>query len=205
MAVISIMFLAFALNATPTVTLNTTQNSYYGTGGSGGEFIATTSDNGTFNTFCADVSHVFYTGNPYSYTISQNTGYTPTSKLSLGDAYLYSSFLNGELNSQLTDIQSYGKFAYALWYFNGENAPFSFDNDPFITYAENAGVGDLNTLLSPSDGAYGISVMNLYNTDGSPAQSQLVYVSDTTNTGMLLFGSLCLIGFYKKPTIAWQV
>lgn len=182
------------------VTLDLNGNSFSANGESGGEFVATTSDNGIFDTFCVDPIHEFTTGTTYSYQISQNTGFTDTSKLSLGAAYLYSQFLNGNLNGQLSSVDAFGQLVYAIWYFNGEaaNTPFNFANDTFITYADN-NVGSGQALCA-SDGAYGIAVMNLYDGGGNLSQSQLIKVAncpDTTSTLAILGACVLPLGLMK--------
>lgn len=198
---------ALTVNAN-TIQLFQNQNSY----SVGGEFQAITSDNGTFYTFCVDTSHDFTPGQVYSYQISQTTGYQAEygnqNQLTLAVAWLYSSFLNGALNSQLLSSSDYGQLQYAIWFFQHENTgnAFTFNDmtDPFINDVLN-NFENSSSFYDAADGAYGIAVMNLYDSNGNLAQSQLVQVvPDTANTLMLLFAGVVCMGLIKVKQIKYQ-
>ena len=184
--------LLFAGNAfgTMTVTLSTDSN----TGGhGGGAFYAQTSGNGNFETFCIDPSHSFTTGKTYNYTISQNTTDPNVSKIgrktvykdnfiSIGTAFLYSQFLDGNLGDGWTKSDS-TLLQQTFWALEGEisnvssilNTGNTFYND-LITQFHNISAAEAD---AGEDNIYGVAVMNLYsirNGKTTLAQSQLVRI-----------------------------
>jgi len=177
--------------ATPTVTLY--QNSY--SYGSGGQFTAVTSGNGTFQTFCIDTSHEFTPGTSYNYSIGNYTYVGSGNQLTIGVAYLYNSFLEGNLNGyQYGDANSAGSLQNVIWSLQNEsygNSEASFvSGNPFYNDLITQFLTINNAELS-SNGAYGIEVMNLYDCNNNQIQSQLVSVQEH---GTLLVSSFLLLG-----------
>jgi hypothetical protein len=177
--------------------------------GYGGPFDATvTYDNGStskFITFCVQTEVDIDTGTTYSYTLSQTE--SPNQALTLGTAYLYYSFLNGSLGSLLTGSTAYGELQAAIWTLQGQIYTYPFDtgstsdptdplSNPFLTYAEGeVGNGTLAGLENPSDGAYGVDIMNI-----AGAQNQLMEVPDACSTALLL-GAVLPIGFILRKKL----
>lgn len=181
--------LACANSASASMTVTLTQNTHaYSGANGGGEFKAVTSDNGTFQTFCIDVSHSFTSGKTYNYKISQQTYTGSGNNISIGTAWLYSQFLDGTL-SGYTYTDGSGNIASAtllqntFWALEGEishvssilNTANVFYNDLVAKF------GNITKAEKDAgaDNIYGVSVMNLYsikNGKTTLAQSQLVRV-----------------------------
>lgn len=177
--------------ATPTITLYQNSNSY----GAGGQFTAVTSGNGTFETFCIDTGHEFNPGSQYYYSIGNDTYVGSGDALTIGSAYLYNSFLNGNLSGyQYGNANSAGSLQNVLWSLQGESYGNSLDSfvvgNPFYNDLTSK-FGTINNAELPADGAYGIFVMNLYDGNNNPIQSQLVSVYEH---GTLMVSSFLLFG-----------
>lgn len=171
---------------------------------------------GGFETFCLEVAVDVSVGTPYSYTLGQTTSEGTT--LSLGAAYLYYLFGTGELGTTAgspaynyaniggTRIQDAELMQTAIWALMDQPNYFGqeVDTDPYYEFTV-ATFGA--NVLNPSDGAYGVDVMQLWdpNNVGSPApygyQAQLVLIPDGGSTVLLLgagFGLLALAGRRKS-------
>jgi hypothetical protein len=185
--------LLFAGNAFGTMTVKLSTDSNTG-GHGGGAFYAQTSgkgSSGNFETFCIDPSHSFTTGKPYYYTISQKTtdpyyydnrGNRKTlaspNYISIGTAFLYSQFLDGNLGDDWTKSDS-TLLQQTFWALEGEisnvssilNTGNTFYND-LITQFHNISAAEAD---AGEDNIYGVAVMNLYDPrSGALAQSQLI-------------------------------
>lgn len=147
---------------------------------SGGEFIATTSANGTFKTFCIERIEYIGFNTPYNYSISGGamqggvSGGNPD-PISFGSAYLYNQFRVGALagyssasSTDQTNLQE------AFWMLEGE-----------LTYkGSNVYIAAAKLALSKTDaemiadggGVYGVKAMNVTTTSGGIAQDQLIWV-----------------------------
>ena len=177
----------------------------------GGEFTAYTSPNsfisnystkatinGGFETFCVQSEVVFYPGTTYSYVLSdtESTG----QKLSLGAAYLYNKFATGNLAGyDYTDPSNRkadnGELQAAFWAFQSQTIPGDFpsiSSDPYYNQAI-TDLGGTSAAFAPNNGTYGVDILQMYNTNGAPAQAQLVLATPTPEPSTLwLFG---LAGF----------
>ena len=181
--------LACATNSFAALTVTLTQNTsgYSGANG-GGEFKAVTSGNGTFQTFCIDVGHEFYPGKTYNYSLSQQTFVGSGNNISIGTAWLYSQFLDGNLynlntfgsgrTADATSLQSVfwglenSSYGSSSSYFNNSNPFYQAVVTKFGSLAAAEADAGANNI-------YGVEVMNLYSgNDPSKclAQSQLVRV-----------------------------
>ena len=146
---------------------------------SGGEFIATTSANGTFKTFCIERIEYIGFNTPYNYSISGGamqggvSGGNPD-PISFGSAYLYNQFRVGALagyssasSTDQTNLQE------AFWMLEGE-----------ITYKANVYIAAAKSTLSVTDaqmiadgnGIYGVKAMNVTTLAGGIAQDQLIKI-----------------------------
>jgi hypothetical protein len=176
----------------------------------GGEFTAVTSPgsflanygaaatmNGGFQTFCIETSVEFTPGTSYSYALSQSDSLGRP--LTDGTAFLYYEFAQGTLQgydythaaSRLTDA---GKLQAAIWLLQGGQTypgyPTGGTGNPFYDLAVSTLGGN---LLLPSDGKYGVAVLQLADANGAVHQNQLVCVPDGGATfGMLAAGLLAL-------------
>ena len=135
-----------------------------------GEFVMIPDTGTPFNTFCVERTQYIGIGNTYSYEVSSMSdgGINGPHYVSLGTAWLYSQFRNGTLNgfsgttSQQTDLQN------AIWYLQGELP--NIGNNPYINLAQSS----LNAnILGNGNGAYGVDVWNLFDSNGTKCQSQL--------------------------------
>jgi VPDSG-CTERM motif len=163
----------------------------------GGEFVLHTSDIGTFNSFCLERSeNVDLHGTIYYYTTSNSAilGGTdtidagPGDPISIATAWLYSQFAAGTLSgythtvAQQTDLQN------AIWMLEQEIAWNS--SNQYIVLAGTTLFGTTWTqaqLQAAANGAYGVSVMNLWtNPDGTGQAQDMLKVPDGGSTLALL-------------------
>jgi hypothetical protein len=158
-----------------------------------------------FQTFClqtgvtVDPGSTSYPAVTYNYSLSLNSIGSPDAfALSEGTAWLYSRFAQGALNnydygnlgSSLTPGSSAirsidaGALQAAIWYLQGDQSwPGYVSGGPGNVYYDEAeshfgsvSALDASATLSTD---YGVEVMNLTDSGGSPAQNQLVYMGQT--------------------------
>lgn len=173
---------------------------------------------GGFETFCVEVAVDVNAGTPYSFSLSQTT--SEGNAVSLGAAYLYHLFGTGQLGTAGSPAYNYANIGgtrisdaesmqTALWVLMGQPNYFgqSLATDPYYQYAIDTFGAN---VLNPSDGAYGVDVMQLWdlNEIGSPApygyQAQLVLVPDGGSPVLLLgagFGLLALVARRKSSAL----
>lgn len=163
---------------------------------------ATVGGQNGFETFCVEIDTEFTPGSTYNTSIG-NTILPSGAAITIGTAYLYSQFAQGTLqnynynqNSTGTGSRAYtsDELQDAIWYLQGEitgagnqytkgdNFLYSFGgflfdpkSDPFVQLAES--MFGVNAFASDSSNNYGVQVLELTSSDGSPAQDQLVYTS----------------------------
>ena len=158
---------------------------------SGGEFTATATGLGTFQTFCLEFSEGFNFGGTYDFR--KNTGAVvgggntaspiptdPTTGLtmdniSIGTAYLYSQFRAGTLTDNLghnyftfgNRKDNAGLLQNAFWMLEdeiGPGSPLYNLNNPYLLKAESAlGGSSLSDIHGDSNGAYDVVALNLFN------------------------------------------
>jgi hypothetical protein len=174
--------------ATLNVTLTQNTSAYSGENG-GGEFMAVTSGNGTFQTFCIDVGHEFYSGGNYNYTISQQNYVGSGNNISVGTAWLYSQFLGQTLSGYTfadgsANATSATMLQSVFWGLEGEfygsSSSYFDSSNPFYNAVINHFVTlDAAKVDAGANNIYGVAVMNLYSgSDPSKnlAQSQLIQI-----------------------------
>lgn len=197
----------------------------------GGEFSAKTTDNfvqnynsaavvnGGFETFCIETTVDFTPGVVYHYTLSQDDSLGRT--LTLGAAYLYYQFAEDKLagydyTDAATRNADAGLLQAAIWAFQhdqtypGYPTLSSITSNPSsdIFYAD--AISDLQALgenpFDPSNGAYGVQVLEMWDSNGNAAQNQLVVTPDAASTGLLLAGvcgGMALVEIRRrKPAVA---
>ncbi|MDE1921008.1 MAG: hypothetical protein KGI24_06105 [Candidatus Omnitrophica bacterium] len=186
----------------------------------GGEFTAHTTPNnfldnyapsailnGGFETFCVQSTVDFYPGTKYSYVLTdtESTG----QKLTMGTAFLYDQFATGTLSGyDYTDAATRkadnGELQSALWAFQGQTILGGFPSisgDPYYNLAI-TDLGGSSAAFAPSNGAYGVDILQMYNTNGAPAQAQLVIATPEPPTILLcLFAGILLIFFNRKKML----
>ena len=168
----------------------------------------------TFETFCVETRVDFYPANwggpTYSanisdYAIGGNIRTGSNNPLTLGAAWLYYEFATGKLQGY--DYTGSGRhndasaLQEAIWIFmRQDHINSSFDppnyNNIFLTEAATA-VGSAN-VFNPSNGRYGVHVLNLYDANGSPAQNQLVLTPEPTSIILLGMGLIGLVVVRRK-------
>ena len=178
----------------------------------GGLFYAETSANGSFDTFCMSIPTHFNLPGTYNYdassTIAANPGFSPTT-VSYGTAYIYSQFLSGNAAFGGTKVAStIDSVQAAIWYLQGNLSTTSgglasgvagvgsfipgTSTDLSGWYASiitATGLG-LSTLTANGLGAFGVEAMNLFYSDGTVAQPQLI---DVPEASTVIAGALLLL------------
>ena len=161
----------------------------------------------TFDTFCVSINTTFSPGSTYNFVVSPtivaNGG---LSSVSLGAATIYHDYLQGDFS--FAQVQS-GAVQAAIWYYQGLLGGNNGYIDPegnvdlglLVASVQSApGISGVAGLTNPSGGLYDIYALDLYNSDGTPAQPQLI---DPTPLGLtpvpeastLLAGALMLLPF----------
>lgn len=177
--------------------------------------------NGGFETFCIEFNEHFTPGNTYTYAISAGaiaggvSGGNPD-PISIGTAWLYNKFATGSLALYYYDaahngggtfasrVDAAGSLQNAIWWLEGEIT---------LTSAEQTANKFLNLLTTPSglniplssavannNGTYGVFALNLTDTQGNPAQDQLVRVPDGGATVALLGFALAGVEFVRRKS-----
>lgn len=195
-------FIGAALTASSlfanTVVIDTTAYSY----GSGGEFLAQTSNNGDFLTFCLEKDVFFSEGVQYYYDIHENTVLSANDVISKGTAYLFSNFSKGTLGGYFGPdrLANAGLLQKAIWMLEGD---LTYDNsNPYIALVE----GIFGANATSNVGSSSVKVMNVWNnynpqtgTYSGDKQSMLIRVPDSGMTALLLgLGLLSLAAFRRK-------
>lgn len=187
----------------------------------GGEFTANTSQNflgsyastavlnGGFETFCVQSTVDFYSGNTYSYVLT-NTD-SAGQPLTLGAAYLYQEFATGNLagydylntdptNTRLTDA---GELQLALWTLQGQTVPSGFPSlstDPFYNLAI-TDLGGTSAAFADNNGTYGVDIIQLYDANGAPAQAQLVLTPEPPTILLFVFAGILMVLFNRRKML----
>jgi hypothetical protein len=163
-----------SFDGTITLTAGTYENA------NGGEFTATTSGLGTFETFCIEYQEEFGLGNTYDYNMNSgavagglgvdatdpNTG-LPMDNISIGTAYLYSQFRNGGL--LISSVAQAGALQNAIWYLEDEitlaqlSTLNGVDGTYYYDLAKTGTSTTDTTVFNDSNGAYGVIALNLFN------------------------------------------
>ena len=170
-----------------TVTLSYDPSSYSG-GNSGGAFLADSPQIGSFYTFCIQDTVEFYAGQQYDYTVGNN--------VSLGAAYLFSHFSDGNLpgfNYNLGSgfTQSSTELQDAIWYFQGQ-IPTPADGATYVSWTLDSLHDTTSQALANSGGAYNVGALDMYS-GNTPAQDQLTMVSSLPEPSQAVAGGV-LIG-----------
>jgi len=172
----------------------------------GGEFNATTTDNGNFVTFCLEYSEHIQMNVKYYYKIATATT-ANNDPISLATAWLYNQFLNGSLAgydytpdtiSKSDHRDSANKLQQAIWWLEDEGGA----NNSYVDAAMSA--TGVNGKTTAANGAYGVRVMNMYadyneKTGYSGAkQDQLIRVPDGGTTLALLGMSMGFVALASR-------
>jgi len=170
----------------------------------GGEYLAVTSNHGTFLTFCLERFVWIGLNRGYSYDVGPRAfGGNPDhhdgaagDPLSQGTAWLYEQFIKGTLvDSDGSGLyadnhdKNAGLLQKAFWTLEDE---YDFGPNPYVDLVKSI-FGDAGAF-STYTGAK-VQVMNLWAASGRDIQSQLIYVPGIPDTGatIVLFG-LGLLG-----------
>ena len=137
-----------------------------------GEFILTQPEVPSFHTFCVELGQYINVGNTYSYQIANASdgGVNGPTPVTLGTAWLYSSFRNGNLSGYVSTYDQQTQLQNTFWYLQGETTDASGVGN-WLNLAQLALPG--KNLFADANGAYGVNVWNLYDANGVECQSQL--------------------------------
>jgi hypothetical protein len=167
----------------------------------GGEFHATVTGGlaaGSFNTWCVQTTVTFSPGSTYDYQLVQTD--SNGTNLARGTAWLYNQFLNGGLT--VADSADAGLFQSAIWFLQGQTYPgFLYNGGTGNKYYDEASTALGSSLTSASNGAYGVSIMQLRDANGGPAQAQLARVPDGGTTIALLGAALMAIAAFRRRLV----
>jgi hypothetical protein len=166
-----------------------TQNTYsYNDGGeftavttgqsfTGNGYVASTLIDGGFETFCVEASVLFNPGTTYNYTLSSTTD-SQGQALTEGAAFLYYEFATGSLPGYFGSNRNAnaGALQGAIWYLMGNQLGNGYTGasiltDPFYELALHTLGSSINLA---NNGAYGVDILELIDSNGAPAQNQLV-------------------------------
>jgi len=207
-----------AVASANSLTIGITNGYYANNGTGGGEFTVTSNDaqllnirnnynakaivNGGFETFCLEINEEFYSGNSYTYALSDaaksgGAGGAVNGKdpVSVGSAWLYSQFAAGTLagynyTSGLGRQASAGLLQNAIWWLEDEIKLADPYSNTFLSAALNH-FGGINSAKSDNQGAYAVGVINLGVNSGNQDQIVLLPVPDGGAT-IALFGAALL-------------
>jgi len=157
-----------------------------------GEFILTQSEVPTFNTFCVEMNQYINVGNTYSYLISNESdgGVNGPSPVTLGTAWLYSSFRNGNLSGYVGTYDQQTSLQNTFWYLQGEITDKSGTGN-WLNLVQSS-LGQNANLFSAANGAYGVDIWNLFDANGVQCQSQLG-ITAVPEPSTALAGALALL------------
>jgi len=161
--------------------------------GDGGAFYAQTSEGEDFTTFCIQSQVDFYPNETYNYTTSLKD--SQGQYLSMGAAYLYSQYIGGEI--KINDSYEAGLLQTAIWSFQNQVLPSNpatqtyIGDNPYFEDAENE-LSGLSVAFAPSDGKYSVEVINMTDSNGNPAQNQLIDISFAPEPSQIVSMSLLL-------------
>ena len=180
----------------------------------GGAFTMTPNNGLAFNTFCVEMNQYVNVGSTYTYVVANaadggvanyNNGNVTSGgpdPVSIGSAWLYSSFRNGTLPGFTGTEQQQEQLQNTFWYLENEITDRSGTGN-YLSLVQSALPGV--DLMSDANGAYGVDVWNLFDGDGNPCQSQLGIQSVPEGGSTLLMGFIgcgLLIGLRRKLAVA---
>jgi len=173
----------------------------YGNDNGGGAIRASTSNLGTFDTFClnsgipiqAGVVYNFITG-PSAIPGAPSTVALPVpNPVSIGTAWLFSQFAHNAVGFQQGSAAIANGIQAAIWFLEGD--VYGVDN-AFVQAARTA-LGYNNTqLMGDANGAYGVFAINVYDSNGSstsPNKQPLLGIIPEPST--VIAGALLLLPF----------
>lgn len=162
----------------------------------GGEFVMTPDNGPSFHTFCLERTEYISIGGRYTYTISNSTdgGANGPDPISIGTAWLYSNFLNHTLPGYTATAVNQDQLQNAIWYLENE-APRPGGGVVWVNAAQTA-LGPNVNLFSDANGAYGVTVWNLFDSNGRHCQSQLGHNVPDENTSTIALSLMAIPGLF---------
>lgn len=156
-----------------------------------GEFKMTspTSDFLSFRTFCIEKTQYITPGGTYSYVVG-NKADAQNDPISIGTAWLYSAFRNGTIPNYVSSYSQQTVLQNTFWYLEGEIATLA--DHTYLNLAQ-GNLGNTVNLFSNANGAYGVTVWNLFDTHNNPCQSQLGMVSKVPDSTSWLINLALLL------------
>jgi|SRR5581483_1491161 len=188
------------------ITAYTSPNGYLG------NYASSAIVNGGFETFAADDNHFFTYGQPYNYTLSQTD--VDGHQLTVGAAYLYYQFSQGDLTGYTYDVtdpydrtQDAGELQAALWALEGYSAPSSVwpsGTTGNAFYQQAVDQFGSSGAFAANDGTYNVDIMDLSDQNGDPVQNMFVVpgspvsAPDGTMTWAMLAGGVVMLMLWGR-------
>lgn len=162
-----------------------------------GEFLATTSDNGSFITFCLEEFVHVDLDKAYSYTLGGPIVLDQGDTISEGTAWLYESFIKGTLVGYAPDDATHntnaGVLQKAFWTLEDE---FDWSPNAYVDLAV-AHFGSLAAAKADYTGST-VEVMNLWGPEREDVQSVLHLVPDSGVSVALLGLGMLSLAFVRR-------